>query len=181
MIAWKFTREGAVGPFSGIAWPDAGTWLCVEGDAVVACRNAVHACTIEDLPLWLDDELWRVELSDPVLRSHGKLAASAGRLLDRVKPWNASSAAEYADACVERAATGAARLIGETAAVATGLVVDADECAHRARREASSAPTMAAGAALCAARVAGLAGSAGIAAERAWQARWLADRLGLDR
>jgi hypothetical protein len=178
VIAWKFTREGAVGPFSGVAWPDAGTWLDAEGDAVVPCRNAVHACTIEDLPLWLDDELWRVELSDPVLRSHGKLAASAGRLLDRVDGWNAATAAEFADGCVERASVSAAPLGGD---VAGALVADAAACARRARREESAAPTMAAGAALCAARVAGLADSSGIAAERAWQARWLADRLRLER
>ena len=179
MIAWKFTRAGAVGPFSGVAWPALGVWLHADGAAVIPCRSAVHACTLEDLPLWLDDELWRIELSGPILRSHGKLAAPAGRLVARVEEWGAVAAAEYADACVERAGARAAASAGDAATVAAGLVEDAEECAERARQVPSCAPTMAAGAALCAARVAGLADSDGIAAERSWQARWLADRLGL--
>jgi hypothetical protein len=179
VIAWKFTRSGAVGPFSGVAWPPAGDWLHADGGAVTPCRSAVHACAIEDLPLWLDDELWRVELRDPVLRSHGKLAATAGRLLDRVDGWNAATAAAYADLCVARAARRVASLTGDVAAVAAGLIDDGARCAGRARREPSIAPTMAAGAALCAARVAGLADCGGIAVERTWQARWLASRLRL--
>jgi hypothetical protein len=179
VIAWKFTREGAVGPFSGVPWPEPGTWLHADGDAVVPCRSAVHACGLEDLPLWLDDELWLVDLRGPVLRSHGKLAATAGRLVERVDAWNADTAAEYADACVERAAARVASSHGDVAAVAAGLVDDGAHCARRARHEPSVAPTMAAGAALCAARVAGLADSSRIAEERAWQARWLARRLRL--
>jgi hypothetical protein len=180
VIAWKFTRSGAVGPFSGVAWPPAGDWLHADGGAVIPCRSAVHACAIEDLPLWLDDELWRIELRGPVLRSHGKLAATAGRLLDRVEGWNAATATEYADTCVERAAARIASLTAEAAAVAAGLIDDGAHCAQRARRESSVAPTMAAGAALCAARVAGLMDASRIADERIWQARWLARRLGLN-
>jgi hypothetical protein len=179
VIAWKFTRSGAVGPFSGVAWPAAGEWLDADGGAVIPCRSAVHACTLEDLPMWLDDELWRVQLRGPVLRSHGKLAAAGGRLLERVTGWDAAAAAEYAEACVERAAAGAATLTGDAATVAAGLVEDGAACARRARREPSVAPTMAAGAALCAARAAGLEDSSRIAEERAWQAGWLARRLGL--
>jgi hypothetical protein len=179
VIAWKFTRSGSVGPFSGVAWPLSGDWLHADGGAVIPCRSAVHACALEDLPLWLDDELWRVELRSPVLQSHGKLAAAAGRLLDRVDGWNAATAADYADTCVERAATRVASLTGDFADVAAGLIDDGAHCARRARREPSIAPTMAAGAALCAARAAGLTGSSHIAEERTWQARWLALRLGL--
>jgi hypothetical protein len=179
VIAWKFTRAGAVGPFSGVAWPPVGTWLHADGGAVVPCRSAVHACAPEDLPLWLDDELWRVELRGPVLRSHGKLSASAGRLLERVGSWSAHAAAEYADACVARARDAALALAGEPADVARGLVADGERCALRARREPGTAPALAAGAALCAARAAGLAEPGRIAAERAWQAGWLARRLGL--
>jgi hypothetical protein len=179
MIAWKFTRAGAVGPFSGVAWPPAGTWLEVQGRTIVPCRRAVHASTVDDLPLWLSDELWCVELRDPVVRSYGKLAAPAGRLLERVDEWHAETAAEYADACVERATASAAVLTGETGAIAAGLVADAIRCAERARREAAVAPTLASGSALCAARLAGLASAAGIGTERAWQTRWLAQRLAL--
>jgi hypothetical protein len=179
VIAWKFTSAGGVGPFSRVTWPQAGTWLQAGGRAVVPCRRAVHACVVDDLPLWLDDELWRVELSGPVLRSHGKLAAPAGRLLARVEAWDADTAAEYADACVERAAVAADGLVGPTADMAHGLVADAERCAGRAHETPGAAPTMAAGAALCACRVAGLGEPGRIAVERAWQARWLAHRLRL--
>jgi hypothetical protein len=170
MIALKFLRAGRTGPFSGVVWPEPGIWLEAAGDPPRACRTAVHACTPEDLPLWLDDELWRVELRGPVTRAHDKLAAPAGRLLEPVAAWNPRTVAAYADACSDRARVLARR--GDPRGAE--LAADAGRCAG-----AAGTPTMAAGAALCAARVRALQEPGGIAAERAWQAAWLADRLGV--
>jgi hypothetical protein len=182
MIAWKFLREGAIGPFSDVAWPPPGSWLEASADDVAICRTAVHACTVEDLPLWLDDELWRVELYEPVQAADGKLAAPAGRLLERIARWDGAAAIAYAEACAARAHALAACAVvapGATAAAAAALAADAARCARHATRADRRPPTMAATTALCAARIAGLLEPDGIAAERAWQARWLADRLAL--
>ena len=82
VIAYKFLREGRVGPFSGVAWPAEGEWLeATGGDG--ACSPRVHACRVEDLPEWLDHELWRVELDGDVRVDCGKLVADRGRLVER--------------------------------------------------------------------------------------------------
>ena len=173
MIALKFLRAGGVAPFSDVRWPEAGTWLHAAGDPRGVCRTAVHACAVADLPLWLGEELWRVELRERVQAGHGKLAAPAGRLVERIEAWDAEAAIAYGDACAQRAVELAADEIADT------LADDAQRCAGRARRPDMSAPTMAAGAAMCAARVRGMAEPGGVAAERAWQAAWLAERLDL--
>lgn len=175
MKALKFLRAGGAGPFSDVTWPPPGTWLDAAGDPVGVCRTAVHACAVEDLPLWLGDELWRVELRGSIVQGHGKLAAPAGRLVDRVDAWDEDAAIAYGDACAERAAV----LAADADEVAGTLADDARRCARRAGRPDLSAPTLAAGAAMCAARIRGLAEPGGVAAERAWQAAWLAGRLGL--
>ena len=90
MIAYKFLREGRVGPFSGVAWPAEGEWLqATGGDG--ACSPRVHACRVEDLPEWMDHELWRVELDGDVRVDCGKLVADRGRLVERVAAGTPSS------------------------------------------------------------------------------------------
>src|SRR3954453_22728860 len=60
---WKFLRPGGVGPFSTVPWPAAGTWLSV--DEVSPCSSGIHACRAGDLPYWLAEELWVIELDEP--------------------------------------------------------------------------------------------------------------------
>ena len=54
VIAYKFLRAGAVGPFSGFPWPVAnggpGDWVAAGDPAL--CRRGVHACRDPDLPWW---------------------------------------------------------------------------------------------------------------------------------
>jgi hypothetical protein len=175
VIAWKFLGAGRTGPISGFEWPPAGVWLHAGGTELRTCRTAIHACTAQDLPLWLGEELWTIELIGPVEHAHGKLAAPGGRLLAQVEDWDAIAAVAYADACADRAE----KLAEAGDAAAAGLIADARRCARRAGRTGYDAPTMAAGAAMCAARVRALYDAGGVAAERAWQAAWLCDRLGV--
>ena len=62
MIAYKFLRSGRIGPFSGYRWPEPGAW--VDASGTDPCRRGVHACRTADLPWWLADELWEIELVD---------------------------------------------------------------------------------------------------------------------
>ena len=79
VIAYKFLADGRVGPFSHVTWPPEGEWLeATGGDR--ACSARVHACRLEDLPEWMDHELWRVELDGDVRVDCGKLVADRGRL-----------------------------------------------------------------------------------------------------
>jgi len=176
--ALKFLRAGAVGPFSGAAWPapgagGPGAWL-EAGGAPSLCRSGVHACRPADLPLWICEELWRVELGGEAVAAPGKLVAPRGRLLGRVGAWDAAAADDLASACAARAA-----VLGDAG---DGYAADAAGCARDASRR-DGAPAFAA-AATCAYIAAHAAAAAAgdpdaYAAERAWQAAWMAERLGL--
>jgi hypothetical protein len=178
VLAYKWLADGGRGPFSGFRWPcpesddEPGEWVRIGSD-LSPCRSGVHACTLPDLPMWLSDELWLVELSDPVERGPRQLVASAGRLRARVGGWSPSTAVAFAQACAHRVAehveAGAQPGYAQDAAAyaeraATGPLLMADVCcvgfiaAHAARDRG---------------------GLALLEAERAWQAEWLARRLEL--
>lgn len=110
MIAYKFLRAGRIGPFSGVTWPAPGAWLQAAGDGG-ACSRRVHACRVADLPEWMDDELWRVELDGDVRVDCGKLVAARGRLVERVAAWDAALMADFAEACALRTRDAALTLL----------------------------------------------------------------------
>jgi hypothetical protein len=127
------------------------------------CVTGVHACRIADLPYWLDEELWEIELAGAVERGGKKLVAARGRLLRRIGAWDDAAMSDFAHGCRERverrsaANPSVAAYLGDTAWT----------------RPATSA--------FIAARAAEVdAGEDAYTAEREWQASWLARRLGLD-
>ena len=211
MIAFKFLREGRVAPFARVAWPAPSSdtaWMRRRGPGR-ACDQRVHACRLDDLPEWIDAELWRVQLDGNVAVDCGKLVADRGRLLRRVEGWDGAAAAELATACTLRAREAALAMLGAgpqadalaaapagelqavARAMAAGLdavreraasyVADAARHADLAVAEPATAPGHAAAAAFIAAHAAAFATDdvAAAGAERAWQARWMAERLAL--
>jgi hypothetical protein len=212
VIAYKFLRSGRVAPFSGVAWPaptgdGPGAWLtAVSGGR--ACDGRVHACRVEDLPEWLDAELWRVELEGNVAVDCRKLVADRGRLHARVNAWDADVAAALAEHCALRARDGALSVLTpgrrraalaycasmpelEAAAStidltghegrAIGYVLDAARHAIAAFSRPADAPRHAAANGFIATHAAAFAARDVAAAprERAAQAAWLVQRLGL--
>ncbi len=165
MIAYKFLLEGRVAPFSGVAWPEAGEWL--EAGSVDLCRQGAHACRADHLPYWLRPELWEVELDGDILEGAVSLVARRGRLVRRLEVWNRETERAFGEACAteaRRRAAGSAELEPFAADV----------------QQSAAAKAVVAG--FIAARLAELQdGPAGYDAERARQARWLADALALDR
>jgi hypothetical protein len=201
MVAYKFLRSGRIGLFSRFCWPDPGVWVEAAGD-VDTCRSGIHACRTEDLPWWLADELWEIELRDPARVDGHKLVATAGCLRSQVEGWTPTCAQEYAEMCAWRArdrAVQALRLAAHTrGADELGRCETLDDVLAAARELAEdlpesrislmiagdgalraltgAAPTSAYIAAHAAMR---LEGPADYTAEREWQSQWLADRLGL--
>ncbi|MFL5263701.1 MAG: hypothetical protein ACJ79R_14400 [Anaeromyxobacteraceae bacterium] len=207
MIAYKFLAAGATGPFTGCSWPvpgprTPGPWLAAPAGDLA--RYGVHACALEDLSSWPDEELWLVELSGTVLREASQLVAARGRLLERIAAWNAESAHDYAAACAWRARDLAVEALGggvlaaadalractdlvSLQATATALAGDvrpgdpralvayvagAAIRARQGRYPEASLQSAHLGAALAGTDV-------GAEHERAWQSRWLAERLQL--
>ncbi|HEX3455327.1 MAG TPA: hypothetical protein VHS03_11920 [Gaiellaceae bacterium] len=100
MTAYKFLRAGSLGPYTGFAW-EPGRW--VETDDVSVCERGVHACRVGDLPFWVNDELWELELGGDVVESGFKVVASRGRLARRVDDWTTATAQALGDSSAARA------------------------------------------------------------------------------
>ena len=112
-LAYKFLSPGAVGLYSGFRWPvpengAPGQWVEATGK-LVDCFNGVHACRVRDLPSWIDDELWTVELGGNLVERETMVIADRGRLVRRVEGWTAAAASDFAEACARRARDQAVR------------------------------------------------------------------------
>jgi hypothetical protein len=201
MIAYKFLRAGRIGRFSGFRWPEPGVWVRAGGDCA-PCQTGIHACRVEDLPWWLADELWEIELAQPTQVDEHKVLARAGRLLSPIDRWTPACAQRYAEACAWRARDHAVQALtqaGHTESAARlAAPTTLDEMRLEARELAGqvpdvrlnlltardgavraltgAAPTSAYIAAHAAMRLDGLAG---YTAERQWQSRWLVNQLRL--
>jgi len=201
MIAYKFLRAGRIGPFSAFQWPEPGERVYAERD-LAACKRGVHACRPSDLPWWLADELWEVELDGPVQVDEHKIIAPSGRLRSQIEGWTPACAQEYAHACAwrahERAVQALTRAGHQHGAEQLAACATLDDVQALARRLAEDIPEtpisvrIAGDGALCALTGAPAAsayisahaamrldGTAGYADERAWQSHWLVERLGL--
>jgi hypothetical protein len=201
MIAYKFLQSGRTGPFSGFRWPEPGVWVRADKDTIV-CNHGIHACRTRDLPWWLADELWEIELDGGVRVDEHKILAPAGRLRSRVEAWTAACAQEYADACAWRARDRAVQALTRAghagAAERLAACASLDDAQTVARKLAAEVPdtrislTIAGdgafraltGAPPTSAYIAAhaamrLDGADGYAAERVWQSDWLLQRLRL--
>jgi hypothetical protein len=165
LIAYKFLATGAIGPFTGFRWqPDV--W--VEADEATPCRSGVHACRPKHLPLWLDSELWEVELDGEVIEGERKLVAQRGRLTHRIERWSPDLAREFGHFCARRTRERVGFL-----PVLSGFVADVDRFVAQNRIAIAG---------FAAARAAELRdGAAAYESERRAQAAWLAERLGLEQ
>jgi hypothetical protein len=164
MKAYKFLLPDRVGPFTGFRWP-IGEW--VEAGHQAACTDGIHACDSGDLPFWLLDELWVIELGGSVARGRHKLVARNGRLVRRVEAWDGPAGEDFSAACVDRVRELAARRPD-----AAGHLSDLAAWASHVRPAAVAS--------LAARAFEAIESRKGYDDERAAQSAWLVGRLGLD-
>ena len=119
--------------------------------------GGVVAYRAADLPYWASQELWTVELDGELTERAHSTAAARGRVVERVPAWDAEAAAAFIDACLTRR----------------------PELATDAGGNPCTAGYIAAHAAGIVAKEAGQSYAAAHDAERAWQSKWIADRLAL--
>ena len=172
MWAYKFLRQDGTNLLTGFRWP-VGEWVEVDGP-LAWCANGIHACRVEDLPHWLGQELWLMELNGETIATPDAIVGRRARLVERIGAWSGGVAQELADSCARRA---------------TALATRAPSAAGRASDAAADAAIgWVSGAAYVTAAVAGEVASSKRAgplyqhhflAERTRQAWWLHDRLGL--
>jgi hypothetical protein len=187
MVALKFLGIGAIGLFSDYAWPtpaggEPGDWVGVDRN-IEACVAGIHACRWGvGLLDWIDDELWAVELWDPVEVGDDLVLAPRGRLVSRVVAWDGDAAVAFAAACERRAVEHAS----------PDFAADAAHLLRGGRPETGAMPfadgpptpgAVAANVGFVVAHAVAVAGSApyeeGYAVERRWQLAWLAAHLDL--
>jgi hypothetical protein len=166
MRAYKFLLAESTGQFSGFRWPlpngGPGAWVDA---AVDPCRSGIHACRPADLPYWVGQTLYEVELAGEITEFDHKIVAPRGRLVRRVEAWTDATRDEYSLMCIARA----------------------HELAEAADRplEGWAPPEEAVGRGpalmgYITARIAEeLGGKPAFEAERARQTAWLVERLGL--
>ena len=167
MIAYKFLRRNGTSVFAEFRWPvpNGGPGAWVEAP-VVPCRSGIHACRLADMPFWVNEMLYEVELDGEIVEEPTKVVASHARLLRRVEAWDDELRASYTRMCADRAL--------ELARSASPPLDD---------WEAVVEPSIPEGPALLgfvAARISEqISGVAAYDAERARQADWLARQLNL--
>jgi hypothetical protein len=168
VIAYKFLRADGSSPFTGFRWElkadGIGAWVEAPVDL---CQSGIHACRASDLPYWTGPVLVELELDGEIFESRSKLVAPRGRLLRRLSAWEDEVSEAYQAKCAERAHQLAAR-----------AAPDLDEWDELVDGVAGQGPGPAG---FVAARIAEeVDGPEGFAAERAVQAAWLSERLGLE-
>lgn len=103
MIAYRFLQEGATDRFRGGTWPvpdgEPGAWV------ETSPPDSIHAYGGDSLVDWIDDELWEVELADPVTETDGVRVAQRARLTRRLTEWDELAARALGEWCVARART----------------------------------------------------------------------------
>jgi hypothetical protein len=94
MFAWKFFAPDAVAPFTAVRWPQPDKWIEGAGEGI-------HGCALEDLPYWIDQELWAVELDGKVARGRRQVIGARGRLVSRIEGWPEEQP-DFTAKCIER-------------------------------------------------------------------------------
>lgn len=152
MIAYKFLGQGAVALYSAFPWPapqgqEPGRWVNVSGP-LEPCGRGIHACRLHDLPSWIDDELWLIELGGRVIEEDTFVVGERGRLVRQMEDWNPAAAQAFAEVCAWRARDHAAAVLR-----------DADRAREAA--ELSACRELTGAQALAAANARGMTGPAG--------------------
>lgn len=165
--------EGAVAFLCGWRWPrpsneKPGPWVQADLDAP---REAIRGVPLEQLPWWLDDELWEIELAGDTAVVGRAVTGDRARLLRPVEAWTADVARELVSACEQRVREAG---LDEYAA-------DVVLYAQDAGRPAAAAGVAAyiAAHALAGGDQAAVSYEEAFAREREWQAGWLKQRLQL--
>jgi hypothetical protein len=173
MRAYKFLRRDGTNLLTGFRWP-VGEWVEADGP-LVWCANGIHACRVEDLPHWLGQELWLMELDGETLAVPDAIVGRRGRLAERIGAWSGGVAQEFADSCAQRAsalASGAPSVAGRASdSVADAAIGWVSGAAYVAAAVAAEVAT---------GRRAGPLYQHHFLAERTRQAGWLRNRLALE-
>lgn len=98
MILFKFLGRGRVALYTGHKWPVA-EWVEADGPLNL-CANGPHACRAVNLPGWIDDELWLIELDGDQETHDDIVVAQRARLVRRVDAWDEQAMREFTEGTI---------------------------------------------------------------------------------
>jgi len=103
MIYYKFLKEDRRASFvNGFQWPKPPNKPDPVIGNLVVCKNGYHLCRIEDLPHWLNQELWIVGCDETeLIESNNKVVVRHAWLEKQVDTWNEKTARLFAADCAE--------------------------------------------------------------------------------
>lgn len=179
-----------------------GRWRSVRGD-LVACKRGLHLTDAAHLPLWLGPVIWEAETDGDLIDAGDKWVARKARIVRRVEAWDERTARLFAADCAahvlpiweaERPDDDRPRRAIETARRYANGEATGDELTAAQAAAWDAAFAAAEAAARAAARAAAwddaraaawyaawaAAEAAALDAELDWQARRLAEVLGLE-
>lgn len=95
-VLFKALQPGRRGPYSNFIYPRPRTW-CPRVEQLVRCSTGYHVCTLVQLPVWLEVEVYPVEVrpDDKPLVEPDKIIYPQVRLLGRLKAWTPRRAGQY--------------------------------------------------------------------------------------
>ena len=172
MRAYKFLRKDGTTLLTGFKWP-VGEWVEVDGP-LAWCDNGIHACRIEDLPHWLGQELWTMDVDGETLSTPDSIVARRARLVGRIDDWSGGVAQEFGESCARRA-----NALASGAPSATGRAGDAAADAAIGWISAAAYITAAIAGEVASGSRSGPLYQHYFLAERTRQSWWLQDRLSL--
>lgn len=100
MILYKFLGRERVALYTGYEWP-VDEWV-ETGGPLDLCANGLHACNELNLPGWIDDELWLIELDGETETHDDVVVAQRARLVGRVDGWDEPAMRAFAESAIWR-------------------------------------------------------------------------------
>jgi hypothetical protein len=93
---WSLPTRNADGTWT------PGEWMPeIEGE-LKPCRNGYHVVTLEQLPNWLGERIFEVEVGDEIVHADDKSVVRTCRLTRECTGWNERTARLFACDCAER-------------------------------------------------------------------------------
>ena len=100
MILYKFLGRDRVALYTGYEWP-VDEWVETDGPLDL-CANGLHACNELNLPGWIDDELWLIELDGEIETHDDVVVAQRARLVRQVEGWNRQAIDGFTESAIWR-------------------------------------------------------------------------------
>jgi len=126
---YKFTGIGRTSRYGATDYPPVGEWS--ESRAPKLCESGWHIPDPNCLGIWVDAELWEVEVRGKSVNDDNKSSHEYIRFVRQLR-WTLTDIVDFARSCADTAAAAANANAAATDAAATDAAIYAVHAAHAA-------------------------------------------------